>query len=159
MAGTIAGAAIPVIMLAAAIVGSFSGWNDLASMAGIAPLAIFVPFVFVIASSLVVGVPATLIMKRFGWESEDAYAYTGAIAGFLMPVIILVIVERSIDIFWNALPAGILGLLSGVVTGRTWWRARRSAAAGVDRGADGVIPPRNGEGDRARKGVVEGQAP
>jgi len=95
------------------------------SAIGIAIMMIVIPFAIVVLSAFAVGIPATLILKRWELESETAYLWAGAVTGFLVPGMILVIAEQNIDVFFRAVPAGILGALSGTITGRTWWRAYR----------------------------------
>ncbi|MDI1296334.1 MAG: hypothetical protein PSY12_10690 [bacterium] len=129
VAGTIAGTAFPVIFLALAILGSSSSSGDIGSAAGIAALTILIPFVLVSLSAIVVGIPITLIFKQLEWESEAAYICAGALTGFVLPSIILVFFENNIFLFFNAVPAGILGAISGGITGRTWWRSYRRGLA------------------------------
>ncbi|WP_130753000.1 hypothetical protein [Sphingobium xenophagum] len=125
LTGTLAGVAFPAIFLVIAILGSSWSHDDLRSMIGITVMMIVIPFALVFLSSIAVGIPVTLIFKRWGIESETAYLWAGALTGFLVPGIILAIIEQNIDVFFRAVPAGILGALSGTITGRTWWRTYR----------------------------------
>jgi hypothetical protein len=125
VAGAIAGVAFPAIFLVIAVLGSSPFSGDVRSAIGIAIMMIVIPFAIVVLSAFAVGIPATLILKRWELESETAYLWAGAVTGFLVPGMILVIAEQNIDVFFRAVPAGILGALSGTITGRTWWRAYR----------------------------------
>lgn len=123
--GTLAGVAFPAIFLVIAILGSFPFSGDARSAIGIVIMMIIIPLVLVFLSAVAVGIPVTLILKRWKLESETTYLWAGALTGFLVPGIILATVEQNIDVFFRAVPAGILGALSGTITGRTWWRSYR----------------------------------
>lgn len=127
VAGTVAGTAFPVIFLAIAILGSSSVNGDLQSAIWIAAMSMAIPLILVTASSFLLGVPATLALKMLHWENETAYIVVGGMLGFLVPGTILAFAEESIAAFFHAIPAGLLGAVSGAMTGRTWWRQYRAA--------------------------------
>lgn len=81
----------------------------------IMPLVISTSVVFV--ASVIVGLPVTLILRRYSSESGPAYVGSGVAAGFLIPFFGLLIVG-SFAAFWML----ILGTLGGAVTSRVWWR-------------------------------------
>jgi len=126
-AGTVAGTAFPVIILAIAILGSSTSRSDLQSAIWIAMLTLAFPFALVTSAVLLLGFPATLALKRLRWENETAYLFVGGILGFFVPGTILAFFEGSMDFFFGAIPAGMLGAISGAITGRTWWRQYRAA--------------------------------
>lgn len=84
----------------------------------IVPLVISIPLV--LGASIIVGLPLTVFLKRRGWESASAYISVGAIVGFALPIVILLLMAAPTG-YWMAL----LGAIGGAVTGRTWWATGR----------------------------------
>lgn len=80
----------------------------------ILPLAITLPLV--LACSLLIGLPLTALLHRFGKESAAAYIVVGLIAGALVPTLFLGIVGAPSG-WW----IGLIGGFGGFVTARTWW--------------------------------------
>lgn len=132
-AGTAAGTAFPVIILSMAILGSSPSRSDFESAIWIAMLAIAFPFALVTSSTLLLGFPATLALKKFNLESETAYLLVGGALGFLVPGAVLTCVEGSGEFFFAATTAGIFGAFSGAITGRTWWRQYRALSVGAEK--------------------------
>lgn len=128
IAGTIAGTAFPAIFLAFAIFGSSPNASDVRAGIGIAMATILIPLGLVAASAVLLGIPASLVLKKLGWENEASYMLVAAFLGFIVPGSLLAAAEQDATIFFRAFPAGILGAFSGAVTGRAWWRNYREAA-------------------------------
>lgn len=89
----------------------------------ILPLLISIPVV--LGASLFVGLPLTLLLKRSKRESAVAYISLGAIMGFILPIVILLVMVAPGG-YWIALP----GAVGGAVTGRTWWVSAREPKVG-----------------------------
>ena len=106
-------------------------WPSLYLMA--LPLIVTLPLV--LAASLLIGLPLTILLKRTDRESERAYMACGAVAGFLIPIVGLLAMAAPSG-YWVAL----LGAFGGAITGRTWWSAARQPQRLADeraRSADG----------------------
>ncbi len=131
-AGTVAGTAFPLVILAIAILGSSGSDGDVRAMIGIVIATVLIPLSLVASSALLLGVPATIALKRVRAESESSYTLVGAVFGFLVPGVILAVAEQNSGVFFSALPASVLGAFSGGVTGRSWWRFYREAAADAE---------------------------
>ena len=82
------------------------------------PLVVSLPVV--LTASLIVGLPVTLLLKRWNRESAWAYAACGAVAGALIPLVGLLAAGAPSG-YWTAL----LGVIGGAVTGWTWWFTAR----------------------------------
>lgn len=94
--------------------------SEVASAVRLALLPLTIACAIVLASSVVIGIPLTFYLQRRHEESGRAYIMPGAVAGFLISIIILYILGMS-DGYWFAIP----GVLSGAVTGASWWQHRR----------------------------------
>ena len=122
--GAFAGAAPMLIITSVIAIGTLAdGWNGGSRFfaklwIGILPLVISLPLV--LGASIVVGLPLTAVPKRSGRESESAYIFAGAIVGFALPIMILMLAAAPAG-YWMA----ALGSLAGAVTGRTWWISGR----------------------------------
>lgn len=84
----------------------------------ILPLVISLPLV--LGASILIGLPLTALLKLKGWESAVIYVSVGAITGFIIPIVILLLIKAPAG-YWMAL----LGAFGGGVTGRTWWVSGR----------------------------------
>jgi hypothetical protein len=129
IAGTVAGTAFPVIILAIMILGSSSSPTDLRAMVVISLATVLIPLGLVVASAFTLGIPATFALKRLRWENEPAYLFVGAISGFVVPCAILAIAEGDPTVALRGLPAGAIGAFSGAITARSWWRSYREERA------------------------------
>lgn len=120
--GSLAGAWLPLIFTVFATLFSLpAGLSTNDGLLGtlyIAFLPLLVALTFVAPCMVVIGLPATIILRRMKAESKDAYITVGAIAGFLIPILALVHAAPV-----AALLLAILGAFSGGVTARTWWSA------------------------------------
>ena len=114
-------AAAPVLVvtvtlgIASMLDGGWRGDGKLAPSLWLAVLPL------VLAASLLVGLPLTMLLRRFDRESERAYTTCGAVAGCLIPIGGLLAMAAPSG-HWTAL----LGAFGGAVTGRTWWSAART---------------------------------
>jgi hypothetical protein len=83
----------------------------------ILPLAVAFPLV--LSSSLFIGIPVTVTLRKFKRETSKLYVICGASFGFVVPISILTI--------WRA-PAGywmsLLGALGGAAAAWSWARSR-----------------------------------
>jgi hypothetical protein len=83
----------------------------------ILPLAVAFPLV--LSSSLLIGIPVSVTLRKMKRETSKLYVICGASFGFVVPIIILAI--------WRA-PAGywmsLLGALGGAATARSWAKSR-----------------------------------
>jgi hypothetical protein len=129
IAGTVAGTAFPVIILAVMILGSSSSPSDLRAMIGISLATVLIPFGLVAASAIALGIPATLALKWLRWENEPVYLCVGAISGFVVPCSVLAFAEGDASVALRTLPAGVIGAFSGAITARSWWRSYREERA------------------------------
>lgn len=122
--GALAGAAPVLIFTGALAIASLpQGLNGAGRLfpslwLAILPLVVSIPLV--LGASIIFGLPLTLILRRRGWESASAYISVGAIVGFALPIVILLLMAAPAG-YWMAL----LGAFSGAVTGRTWWLSGR----------------------------------
>lgn len=120
-------AAAPVLVvtvtlgIASMLDGGWRGDGKLAPSLWLAVLPLVVTLPLVLAASLLVGLPLTMLLRRFGRESELAYTTCGAVAGCLIPIGGLLAMAAPSG-HWTAL----LGAFGGAVTGRTWWSAART---------------------------------
>lgn len=118
--GTLAGAWMPLIitvliglgLLFDLLNGQGDAWAPL--LVAMAPLMITFPIV--LGSSVLIGLPTAWILRRLDFETKEAYLSVGIIAGSLVPLIILNLMEAE-DGWWMAL----LGAFSGGMTAATWF--------------------------------------
>lgn len=82
------------------------------------PLAL--SLAFVLPACLVIGLPATALLRATGLESSSVYVVLGGCFGFLLPLGVLALMNAE-EGWWLAL----LGAFSGAVTGKTWWAEAR----------------------------------
>lgn len=129
MVGALAGAGpmlfITVLIAAGSLPKGLNGDGNLLPSLWLALLPLIVSTPLVLGASLCVGLPLTYVLRRKGWESLNAYCGAGALVGFLLPIVILLIMAAPAG-YWMAL----LGAFSGVVTGRTWWITAREPYVG-----------------------------
>ena len=127
--GAVAGAApLLIFTCTLALMSLPEGLDDrggLLSLLWLAILPLIISISLVLGASIVVGLPLTALLKRQGWESASAYMSVGAIAGFLLPIAILLLMAAPAG-YWMAL----LGAVGGAVTGRTWWVSGRTPNIG-----------------------------
>lgn len=131
-AGTVAGTAFPVIIVAVAIFVSSTSNSDFLAALWVIAITITVPLCLVSSSLLLLGLPVMLVLKKLRRESEAAYLLAGGMIGFLVPGTLLAVIEGNINLLLFAFPAGLIGAFSGAITGRTWWRQYRAAVAEND---------------------------
>lgn len=126
--GALAGAAPMLIFTTVLAIGSLpegvNGDGNLLPSLKLAILPLVVSLPLVLGASIVIGLPLTAILKRKGWESGMVYIATGAVAGFILPIVILLLLHAPAG-YWTA----HLGAVGGAVTGRTWWTSAREPFA------------------------------
>lgn len=83
----------------------------------ILPLAVAFPLV--LSSSLLIGIPVTVTLRKIRRETSKLYVICGASFGFVVPIIILTI-GRAPAGYWMSL----LGALGGAATAWSWARSR-----------------------------------
>jgi len=122
--GTLAACALPCAFTIALAINSLpeglDGGGRLFPSLWLAILPIVVTFPLVLGASLLFGLPLTVLLKRTERESASAYTISGAVLGFAVPLVVLLIIRAPAG-HWMAL----LGAFSGAVTGQTWWQSAR----------------------------------
>lgn len=115
--GSLAGAAPMLILTTLLAAGMLTeGRDHLLSSLWFAALPLMVSFPVVLTASVVFGIPLTVILRRLGRESIEAYMGAGATIGSTIPFAALLIMHAPSG-YWLS----FLGAISGAVTGRTWW--------------------------------------
>lgn len=93
--------------------------------------AVLFPFVvafpLVLGSSVAIGLPVTFFLKKMGWENVSSYVCAGVLAGFFVPIAILLIGNAE-----AGYPLALLGALSGGVTARICWVSGREPYVSYD---------------------------
>ncbi|MFC0590272.1 hypothetical protein ACFFF7_12685 [Novosphingobium aquiterrae] len=123
LVGTLAGAWLPVMFafLAAMLVLSDStDWTSkLTLIASLVGWPIIITLCFVLLSSLLIGVPATLLFRRTKADVPITYAALGALTGPLMVMAAMWIQRTGYGVWPLA-----LSIFSGGMTGWTWGTQR-----------------------------------
>ena len=93
---------------------------------------------------LLVGLPVSFILRKLECEDPDAYALAGAMAGFLVPCLPVLIAEGAMgeDVLFFAVPGMVAGATAGFVWGR--WRE----GLGSDEDTQEEPPPARDRGER-----------
>jgi hypothetical protein len=127
LAGTIAGAAIPMIVTVPLAVGNLisplTGHLDIFGSIYFAALPLLISFGLVFLSSILIGLPAAMILRFLCVESTFSYQMIGGAAGFLVTLIGLLVIGATAG-FWMC----ILGVIAGAFTARTWWRSAKASS-------------------------------
>src|ERR1035438_344632 len=113
--GTLAGAALPVMVWVVFALGSHAdsdGWRSFAILIG---MSVALSFAFVFAASLMIGIPTTLVLRHLGAESEEIYVIIGCLTGLILVIAALILISSGSQ-WWLSL----FGVLGGGVTARTW---------------------------------------
>ena len=122
--GTLAAAAPPSVFTVALAITSLpeglDGGGRLFPSLWLAILPVAITLPLVLGASFVFGLPLTALLKRAERETAAAYTISGAVLGFVIPLVILVIIRAPAG-HWMAL----LGVFSGAVTAHAWWRFAR----------------------------------
>ena len=82
---------------------------------------------FVVLAFLLIGLPATALLAKFGKESLEAYVGIGLVAGLLLTLAFLSLTDTQ-ELVWIA----PLGAFSGAMTARTWWATARETSVNQD---------------------------
>jgi hypothetical protein len=126
LAGVAAGAFLPTLLTIGIAVtllpDVLHGTTQVRSILYLVALPVLVTVPLVLLGSVLIGLPATLLLKRRGQESAAAYMLVGAIGGTAILLLALLLMRAS-EGGWLCL----LGAFSGAVTGGTWWRAARKS--------------------------------
>lgn len=128
MVGTLAGAWMPliftVIITLPTLFDQYGDNADLREMllTALAPLVITLPIVLV--SSIVIGLPTSWLLKRLDAEQLHTYVFVGVVAGSIIPLLILWLLEADSG-WWLA----SLGAFSGGVTAASWFNSTGSVHA------------------------------
>jgi hypothetical protein len=128
-AGTAAAMAVPVLVCLALVLESGSPDGSILRV-----LAFFVGLAFpiVLLGSLVIGVPAALLLRALRRESGGAYVLIGAAAGFLVPAGVVAGFGGDAE---GLVLLGPVASFSGGVTAAAWWaltRPRRRKSSPLD---------------------------
>jgi hypothetical protein len=128
MVGSLVGAVLPLCISVPVAVDDFAhpltGHVNSLNDVYLAALPLIVSLSIVLASSLVVGLPVSWLLRRLHAESLEAYGSIGAVFGVLIPIGLLLLF-RAEGGYWLA----VLGAFSGVATALTWWSERQSATS------------------------------
>lgn len=119
LAGTLGGAFLPLCVLVPTFVFSFAdpSVSDPWSRTPLLPYPIGFSFVCASLGMVVIGLPATAILRRARREELGTYAVVGAVAGGLV----------AFGFFGGAGMFALCGGLSGAMTGYAWGSARLAA--------------------------------
>jgi hypothetical protein len=119
LAGTFGGVFLPLCVLLPTFMFNFAD-PSVSNPWSKAPLLLYplgLSFVFVCLGMIVIGVPATAILKRVGREGPGYYGVIGAVAGGLI----------ALGVFGGAGIFAFCGMLSGAMTGYGWGSRRLTA--------------------------------
>lgn len=92
-----------------------SGKRRLLTDIYLAGLPLWIAFAIVLLSSVIVGLPVHYILEKRRIASHTTYVVAGVLAGFLVPLLILLAIG-AVAGFWMA----TLGAFSGGVTAHFW---------------------------------------
>lgn len=119
MVGTLAGGLMPLCLTLPLAVSNYFqpmyGRPDLLDTVYLAGLPISISLGLVLATSVVVGLPTHFILRKWHARSRQTYLVAGAIAGFLVPLLVLLAIE-AVAGFWMC----FLGAFSGSMTALSW---------------------------------------
>jgi len=88
-------------------------------------LPVLVSLALVLSGSVIIGIPTAMILRRRNWEKLPLYVSIGAAAGFIIPIIGLILAGAE----WGpTLGMGILGAFSGSITALTWAKTTNRSA-------------------------------
>lgn len=126
LAGTLAGGGPPMVLMLISLLADLSmgstmegvpiGW-----LIYLVILPLLVAAAVVVPACVLIGIPIAALLKRSNDANLRAYVLTGAGAGFLVMLAIVVWTD-GIEAFWLAL----LGAFSGGVAGYFWSREQQS---------------------------------
>ena len=95
------------------------GWSSEGGYLAVLPL--LVSFGVVLTGSVIIGIPAFLILKTLKAESLRLYGCLGLFAGAAIPLFVLLITKAP-EGYWLCL----VGAGSGAATASTWWRSKQT---------------------------------
>lgn len=132
LAGTIATASVPSLLLTVAALSDPWRPPDAIPLYAQLGIAAVIALALVTTATLVVGIPARMVMRRLGIESAASFVIVGAAggAGFVWALLTLAGGLTSPVVFLA------LAAFSGAATGYTWWRSRSGGdeqSARIDR--------------------------
>ena len=123
MVGTFAAACGPTgvtALIGLMVLGDPGGVaQDVGKATYILILPLVLAFCVVLLCSIIFGIPATYILHRLGKESRANYAAIGAVAGFVAPVLLVLVISGE-----HNLLVILIGMFSGGVTGWVWGTER-----------------------------------
>lgn len=111
--GAVAGALPPV---------AWATFTDNSMLFPLATFSLLITLPVVFGASLLIGIPATVMLERIDGEGMGSYTLVGGFVGFALPTIWLVSVGASFFAYWMPL----CGAFSGATTGYMWWACSRS---------------------------------
>lgn len=124
--GTLVGAALPLCLTVPLgilnLLEPLTGHRDFIGSLYFAALPLIVAFAVVLPSSVLVGIPVSLVLKKLDAESTDFYVLCGAAFGILITLLVLVLIRAQAG-YWMV----ILGAFSGAATAWNWSRYRSRA--------------------------------
>ncbi|PZU57499.1 MAG: hypothetical protein DI552_07910 [Brevundimonas sp.] len=108
-------------MLPEVVQGAYGPWQATSLIV----LPFLVSLLIVLVSATIIGLPVAALLRRLGWENQNAYSVIGAAAGAIIPLLLLALTQVSHG-HW----LGLLGAISGGVTGYAWGRPARRIEIG-----------------------------
>lgn len=121
-AGTCVVGLLPAILVLSDI--HLDNWRDLTRIVVKMVYVLGIPMIFVTTAMILVCLPLTWFLHRFGLEYWFIYLFFGGVTGFIVMRLFLAI-SFSIN---DGLFLPTVGALSGAVAGITWWATRRDGA-------------------------------
>src|SRR6185312_7968185 len=127
LVGTLAGGLLPMSFTVTIAVDDYlepiAGERRLSADIYFAGLPLWISFVLVFASGLVIGIPVHLLVQKLHAASRTTYVSIGAAAGFVVTLIVLLAIG-AVAGFWMI----FLGALSGAITALSWWNSLEDSA-------------------------------
>jgi len=119
LVGTLVAVIVPLVLLASMTLGVHMAQGDLRAAAIIFISIVAIAFAVVGLSAVIVGLPATLLLRRTDAEGLLPYAAIGGLTGVIIPLVVRYATSGNLAFF------SVIGFFSGAATGRTWWAVYR----------------------------------
>ena len=115
-AGTAIAALVPLAILIAMLLSSpIEGWDDVRFLLIVAAVAVGIPFLCVLLTSIFVGLPTWFALRLIKRETPVTYICAGAAFGAFVMLLFF-----GMSLNWLV----VVGAVAGGVTAYAWWRNR-----------------------------------